>query len=62
MFSVVVEKPIDPRTCGHEEIEQLGHDGGAVFFHCAQCGSIVIGHGAHRWIIHPTDEAGPLPF
>jgi uncharacterized Zn finger protein len=60
--SVTVEKSIDPRTCGHEEIEQLGHEGAAVFLRCTMCGSIVIGHGAHRWIIRPTDEAGPLPY
>ncbi len=62
MSAVTVEKPIDPRTCGHEEIEQLGHDGGAIFFRCVACGSIVIGQGRERWIIHPTDETGPLPF
>ncbi len=62
MSSVIVEKVIDPRTCGHEEIEELGRDGAAVFFRCAVCGSIVIGLGTRRWIIHPTDEAGPLPF
>ena len=62
MSSVILETLTNPRTCGHEEIEQLGHDGGVVFLRCTVCGSIVIGRGAHRWIIRPTDEAGPLPF
>ncbi len=62
MSSLVVEVPTDPQTCGHETVEEIGHDGPAVFIRCVACGSIVIVQGAHRWIIRPTDEAGPLPF
>ncbi len=60
--TIVVEWPIDPRTCHHEEVEPLGSEGGAAFFRCVACGSIVIAQGSHRWIIRLTDEAGPLPF
>ncbi len=62
MSALIVETPIDPRTCLHQEIEELGHDGEASFFRCVGCGSVVIGSGNHRWIIRPTDVRGPLPF
>lgn len=62
MSSILVEVPPDPQTCRHEDIEELGHDGPAVFLRCVACGSIVIAQGRHRWIIRPTDEYGPLPF
>ena len=62
MSSILLEVPTDPRTCVHETVEELGHDGLAVFIRCETCGSIMIVQGAHRWIIRPTDEAGPLPF
>lgn len=62
MSSILVEVPSDPRTCRHEDVEELGHDGAAAFLRCVTCGSIVIAHGRRRWIIRPTDEQGPLPF
>lgn len=62
MSSILVEAPADPRTCRHTHVEQLGHTAGAVFIHCAGCGSVVIVQGGHRWIIRPTDGEGPLPF
>ena len=62
MSSLIVEKVIDPRACGHVEMEQLGNEGGAIFHLCVACGSIIIAQAAHRWIIRPTDEMGPLPF
>lgn len=62
MSSILVEVPTDPRTCRHEDIEELGHDRGAAFLRCATCGSVVIVQGRHRWIIRPSDEYGPLPF
>lgn len=62
MSSILIEVPVDPRTCLHETIEELGHDGGALFYRCPDCGSILIAEHGHRWIIRPTDEAGPLPF
>ena len=62
MSSILIEIPVDPRACGHDRIEELGHDGGALFLRCSVCGSIVISHRGHRWIIRPTDEAGPLQF
>ena len=62
MSSVLIEIPVDPKTCRHESIEDLGHETGAMFYRCAVCGSIVIVQRGHRWIIRPTDEEGPLPF
>ncbi len=62
LSSVLIEERPDARTCRHVEVEQLGHDGSADFFRCVACGSIVIAKGPHRWIIRPTDAAGPLPF
>ncbi len=62
MSSLLVEVPTDPQTCRHAEVEELGHDGGAAFVRCVVCGSVLIIRGAHRWIIRPTDEHGPLPF
>jgi len=60
--SILIEVPVDPGTCLHDSIEELGHDEGALFYRCTTCGSIVIAQRGHRWIIRPTDEAGPLPF
>jgi hypothetical protein len=60
--SVLIEESENSRTCRHEDVETLGDDDSAAFLRCATCGSIVIVHGAHRWIIRPTDESGPLPF
>ncbi len=62
MSSVSVEVLTDPRTCRHEDLEELGHNAQAVFIRCVTCGSVVIVQGGHRWIIRPTDEVGPLPF
>lgn len=62
MSSLLVEVPVDPRACRHQDLEPLGHSGGAAFLQCATCQSIVIVEGAHRWIIRPTDVEGPLPF
>ncbi len=62
MSSIAVEVPTDPRTCRHEDAEELGHDGAAGFIRCVTCGSVVIRQGGHRWIIRPTDEHGPIPF
>jgi len=60
--SVLIEVPIDPKACRHDSIEGLGHDRGAAFYRCSDCGSIMIVQQGHRWIIRPTDERGPLPF
>ncbi len=62
MASILEEVPADPRTCRHDAVEQLGHDGRATFIRCVSCGSIVIVQRGHRWIIRPTDDQGPLPF
>ena len=62
MSSVLIEVPVDPNTCGHDAVEELGHNRGAMFYRCDTCGSIVIVQRGHRWIIRPTDEKGPLPF
>ena len=62
MSSILVEVPTDPRTCRHQDHEQLGHDGQADFNRSSACGSIVIAQGSHRWLIRPTDSEGPLPF
>lgn len=62
MSSLLVEVPADPRTCPHQDVEELGRDAGARFIRCTVCGSIVIVQGGHRWIIRPTDVRGPLPF
>ncbi len=62
MSSMLVEVPTDPRTCHHEDVEELGHNAGAVFIRCVTCGSVVIVQGGHRWVIRPTDVQGPLPF
>ncbi len=62
MSSVLVEVPVDPRACAHNRFEELGRDGGAAFFRCPVCGSILIRQRGHRWLIRPTDEAGPLLF
>lgn len=62
MSSVLVEVPVDPRTCRHQDLEPLGHDGAAEFSQCPACRSVVIVQAGHRWIIRPTDEEGPLPF
>ncbi len=62
MSSILIEVPIDPKSCDHASVEDLGHEAGAVFYRCSVCGSIFIVHHGHRWIIRPTDEGGPLPF
>ncbi|HYM38938.1 MAG TPA: hypothetical protein VEY12_02170 [Thermoplasmata archaeon] len=62
MSSLLVEIPADPRICRHEGIEELGHDGDAIFYRCTGCGSIMIVQHGHRWIIRPTDTGGPLSF
>ena len=62
MSSILIEVPVDPAACRHETIEELGHNRGAMFYRCSECGSIVIAQRDHRWIIRPTDEHGPLPF
>ena len=62
MSSLLVEVPVDPRACRHQEFEPLGHSGEAAFSQCLDCGSILIVQGGHRWIIRPTDDQGPLPF
>ena len=62
MSSILIEVPVDPQTCRHENIGEIGRDGKAVFYRCDACGSIIISDGPHRWIIRPTDEGGPLPF
>lgn len=62
MSSVLIEVPVDPKTCIHETVEELGHNRGAMFYRCTICGSIMIVQYGHRWIIRPTDEKGPLPF
>ncbi len=62
MSSILIEVPVNPLTCHHETMEELGRDGSAMFCRCAVCGSIVIGNRGHRWIIRPTDEGGPFPF
>lgn len=62
MSSILLEAPTDPRTCRHQAVEEMGRNGNAAFIRCVTCGSIVIVQGSHRWIIRPTDTAGPLPF
>ncbi len=62
MSIVAVEALADPRSCGHREVEELGHSGNAAFLRCETCGSILIVRKGHRWIIRLTDVQGPLPF
>ncbi len=62
MASLLVEVQTDPRTCRHQDVEELGHNAGAIFIRCIACGSVVIVQSGHRWIIRPTDVQGPLPF
>lgn len=62
MSSILIEVPVEPETCRHESVEELGHDGGAVFYWCLVCRSIMLVQKGHRWIIRPTDGEGPLPF
>lgn len=62
MSSILIEAPINPTTCRHETLEELGRDRGATYQRCPVCGSIVIAQRGHRWIIRPTDEMGPLSF
>ncbi len=59
---VAMEAPANPRSCIHRGVEELGHEGGVAFLRCEACGSILIVHKAHRWIIRPTDVQGPIPF
>lgn len=60
--SILIEAPVNPMTCAHATIEEVGHDGDATFYHCPVCGSVVISQHGRRWIIRLTDERGPFPY